>query len=633
MPDPIKFRALNALPAYDANKIIAIQNDLDDTTKGWYGYIALTLNPTSPSDALLVTQKGIDDSVVHKTGDETITDTKTFERIKATDEISSEDDIVSGKTGVYDGRFIAFRNDGGAFTQVKANGKSVFPQGITSLPDPTVALDAMNKQYAEATYAHQFPKVTTYWFDLNGSDSTNDGTWDYQYLTMQKAIDTIKTDIPARSRTLQVSARAKTDYNFAEQLNLTSSDWINVYAPNCNYRINDAIIGGNNKVTFGTLERLSGIGNVLTKNGSGKSTFKADKFLNTISLSGGIFLDDGELDITVDEMTVAANTDTLKSANPATSNKTYRGKHRVTRGKIFTTSITDKDFWEGDYHHGDLNLNAASVMHFDYKEWDGKIAAAGINATLYVTCDKRLTNPQNDNFDSTAKIYITESEPPHIAMYSSVAAFLMPDATFTRVFYDTLDGSKYQIREGVPESLVSLTSIGTTATATVSANLYSILVNGETVVISGANEAPYNGTFVITLIGGNQFTYTMLSSTTSPATGSPAVSIKGLFTCDVNGFYTIIPSYALQLSAAGGSREIHVLVDDGSGFTRVRGDTESQQATSSDKQIISRSFDVFLRKNYKFCAQAYQNSGSGKTVYGGTTYKEETRIDVRKTSN
>jgi len=68
------------------------------------------------------------------------------------------------------------------------------------------------------------------------------------------------------------------------------------------------------------------------------------------------------------------------------------------------------------------------------------------------------------------------------------------------------------------ESVQSLTSSGTTATLTTTSP--HGLSNGDTVIISGANEAPYNGTFVISNVTSNGFDYTMSTSTTSPATGT-----------------------------------------------------------------------------------------------------------------
>lgn len=67
----------------------------------------------------------------------------------------------------------------------------------------------------------------------------------------------------------------------------------------------------------------------------------------------------------------------------------------------------------------------------------------------------------------------------------------------------------------------SLTSVGATATATVSAGHQLKANNNDLVIINNANESSYNGTFTPTIISSTQFTYVMTGATGSPATGSP----------------------------------------------------------------------------------------------------------------
>ena len=68
--------------------------------------------------------------------------------------------------------------------------------------------------------------------------------------------------------------------------------------------------------------------------------------------------------------------------------------------------------------------------------------------------------------------------------------------------------------------VAQLASSGTTATVTsfVPNNVFA----GDEIEIEGANEANYNGRFVVTSIdpGNKQFTYTMSASASSPATGA-----------------------------------------------------------------------------------------------------------------
>jgi len=75
-------------------------------------------------------------------------------------------------------------------------------------------------------------------------------------------------------------------------------------------------------------------------------------------------------------------------------------------------------------------------------------------------------------------------------------------------------------------SVTTLTSAAGTATATIPAN--ATLVTGNYVTISGANEVDYNGTFQITVTNSTTFTYTVLNSPTSPATGTILYAKAGL---------------------------------------------------------------------------------------------------------
>lgn len=73
------------------------------------------------------------------------------------------------------------------------------------------------------------------------------------------------------------------------------------------------------------------------------------------------------------------------------------------------------------------------------------------------------------------------------------------------------------------QPIASISNVGTTATLTTTAP--HLRYTGETVTVSGATPAAYNGTFVITVTGANTFTYTMLSNPGGVATvvGSYAV--------------------------------------------------------------------------------------------------------------
>ena len=68
------------------------------------------------------------------------------------------------------------------------------------------------------------------------------------------------------------------------------------------------------------------------------------------------------------------------------------------------------------------------------------------------------------------------------------------------------------------QTLTSLTSTGTTATATTTTP--HGYLNGEEILMTGANEAGYNGIKTITMTGAKTFTYTVTAGLSTPATGT-----------------------------------------------------------------------------------------------------------------
>ncbi|WP_350223851.1 hypothetical protein [Rhizobium sp. CNPSo 3490] len=73
---------------------------------------------------------------------------------------------------------------------------------------------------------------------------------------------------------------------------------------------------------------------------------------------------------------------------------------------------------------------------------------------------------------------------------------------------------------------ITLTSVGTVATATIASGLNG-LATGQTVSISGATPTAYNGSYVISVVDANTFTYNFAGGT-SPATGTITCNDLGL---------------------------------------------------------------------------------------------------------
>lgn len=78
------------------------------------------------------------------------------------------------------------------------------------------------------------------------------------------------------------------------------------------------------------------------------------------------------------------------------------------------------------------------------------------------------------------------------------------------------DGAAW-VCSNTSKSVTSLTRSGTTATATITAHGYP---SGATVIIAGAVPTGYNGTHTITVVNANTFTFTVIGTLTTPATGT-----------------------------------------------------------------------------------------------------------------
>ncbi len=107
---------------------------------------------------------------------------------------------------------------------------------------------------------------------------------------------------------------------------------------------------------------------------------------------------------------------------------------------------------------------------------------------------------------------------PH-GFYEQPISVSLSTSTPGAAIYYTLDGSDPSMPY-ITRAISSITSSGTTATVTSTGHGYT---EGTLVCISGANQAAYNGVYVISNVTANTFTYTMASAPGTPATGAMSV--------------------------------------------------------------------------------------------------------------
>jgi hypothetical protein len=80
--------------------------------------------------------------------------------------------------------------------------------------------------------------------------------------------------------------------------------------------------------------------------------------------------------------------------------------------------------------------------------------------------------------------------------------------------------------EVVTKTVSALTSVTTTATATITTHGYGAAGATKAVIINGATQTEYNGNYTVTVVDANTVTYTFAGSVTSPATGSPTAQLQ-----------------------------------------------------------------------------------------------------------
>jgi hypothetical protein len=198
----------------------------------------------------------------------------------------------------------------------------------------------------------------------------------------------------------------------------------------------------------------------------------------------------------------------------------------------------------------------ATPTTFEYYAESGEGVPSGINSTnakLYVRPQAQFLHRPFDG---------------GVLFSANAASNFEAAIRQTRRYFRYQSGKGLQISSGTimkPYATIDgITSTGTLATVTTKEQ-HNILP-GTDIIISGANEAAYNGTFTVDEITGfNSFTYTMPTSASSPATGIVNLNVdnwygsanrlgafdaqNGLFwEFDGQGVYAVKRSSAQQLS-------------------------------------------------------------------------------------
>jgi hypothetical protein len=283
-------------------------------------------------------------------------------------------------------------------------------------------------------------EIPIYYVGKHGNNSTGDAkNIGRAFSSYNKAFAEVEAQTPNVSNRFSVCTLDGGIYSGT--CNMTNLAYTYLYAPNATISSNVCKIQQTCSMTAHTIKRDSGVGFTLIKEGAGTSHLKLSRLNPETATSGGIFINNGTFYSTIDEFEVVNRTDSLISGDPLNA-KTYYGVHKQTKGKIFTTNIGDNYHITTSYADNDFSLNANSEAHLVCDRWNGNIVAGGALSRLYVTCNKRLSDPANDS--TLGSVLVTELQNPYIHIFRS-ANQSVGASTLTDILFDSIDGNAYQL--------------------------------------------------------------------------------------------------------------------------------------------------------------------------------------------
>jgi hypothetical protein len=171
--------------------------------------------------------------------------------------------------------------------------------------------------------------------------------------------------------------------------------------------------------------------------------------------------------------------------------------------------------------------------------------------------------------------------------------------------------------------IVTITHSGTVATVEHEDHNLS---DGDEVIISGANETEYNGTFTVTVLDDNSYEYTMSSSPSQDATGTTEVNSKiAVINHSTHGFTTgdVVKISGAVESGYNGTFTVTVL--DSNNYYYVMSSVPAQDATGT---VVASIEKIVVSHTYHKLVDGTEVTFSGATPseYNGTF--EVTVIDA-----
>lgn len=232
--------------------------------------------------------------------------------------------------------------------------------------------------------------------------------------------------------------------------------------------------------------------------------------------------------VLIDQGTLTQNP--CASTNPVTinisgNNKIPNGTYPVTSASNTTTSYTSG--------HSTVSAYAISFTL--------AASVSGVNNSGTITCTLQSTtakaNLNNHGFTNLQTVTVTGAAN---TVFNGTFAITVIDANNFQYSLPSVQGST----TGGSVSGPSQTALATTSSAHGLSNL-------ATVTIAGASPDGYNGTFTVTVLSANSFTYSVAAATPSPPFLAPNTNVSATETTGGSTRVDVTTSAALGLIAAG----------------------------------------------------------------------------------
>ena len=402
---------------------------------------------------------------------------------------------------------------------------------------------------------------------------------------------------------------------------------------------------------------------------------------NTSTINPAYVLVGGTTSITVLFPALSSSLGTSLAGSPVIQQSSYftytaRYNYTGTTGSIFNLSLTNS--YSGQFYTGAAytlpsqpTIGTGGLITVTTTEPHGLQIGDGVYiANTSVSSGTNIVSSYNVATVSNSTVFAVYSvnSPTNGATVTNAVVYPRPDGTYfhrpfdggvqftaqnqahnqqvirqTRRYFRYQSGKGIQISTGTlmkPNINVDeLSSSGTTVTVTCK---QAHLINaGVTIVVNGANETAYNGTFAVTtILDAFRFQYTALTTpSATPASGIPTFSITAWYGASVrlglfdsqNGMFFEFNGQTLYAVRRRSTDQLAGWVNVTNGSAVVTGQTVNGATTKFSKQLVPGDYVVIRGMSYRVLDILSDTSMTISPPYRGASTIYPNLVTVSKT--